>query len=470
MTPLENTIVAPATLPGTGAITVIRLAGPDAFALADKVFRSGAGSLSDAPGGVLRHGFAVSEDGSVLDEVVVSLFRAPHSYTGEDCVEFSCHASPYVASALVSRLCALGARCAEAGEFTRRAFLNGKMDLAQAESVADIIAAESSSQLRLAMNQLRGGYSKELKDLRESLLELTALLELELDFSEEEVEFASRSKLELLCSAAAIRCRSLADSFRIGNAVRTGIPVAIAGEPNSGKSTLLNTLLGDDRAIVTDIPGTTRDTLEETCVVDGLLFRFIDTAGIRESADKVETLGIERTFKKISQAQIVLYLVDLTLPLDAIRSSVGRVMRLVDFSCQKLVILANKADLVAANKDVNNINDIVLSFGLEGVDVPVIKLSAKSGEGFDNLRKELVSGLSERLSSSVLVTNARHASALSAAADSLEAVRRGLSLQISGDLLAEDLRDALRSLGTITGEVTTDEVLGTIFSRFCIGK
>ena len=297
---MNDTICAPATSVGAGAISVVRISGPEAMAAVDRVVRFRNGDAASAPGYSVKFG---SVEG--LDEVLVAIFRAPHSYTGEDSAEISCHASPYIVSTLLDRLTEAGCRLAEPGEFTQRAFLNGKMDLAQAEAVADVIASATSAQHRVAMNQLRGGYSAELRGLRKQLLELTALMELELDFSEEDVEFADRSRLRELLDTACSHCRQLADSFRLGNAIRNGVPVAIVGAPNSGKSTLLNALLRDDRAIVSDVPGTTRDTVEETCVIDGVLFRFIDTAGIRASSDEVERLGIERTFRKISEAEIV---------------------------------------------------------------------------------------------------------------------------------------------------------------------
>lgn len=306
----EDTICAPATIPGTGAISVIRLSGPDAHAIADKVVRCSKGSISQAKGYTMKFGTVVSGDGTVVDEVIASVFRAPHSYTGEDSVELSCHASSYIVSTVMDLLIAAGARAAEPGEFTQRAFLNGKMDLAQAEAVADVISSQSAAAHRIAFSQMKGGFSAELRDMRSELLELVSLMELELDFSEEEVEFADRSRLDSLLAGITAHASRLIDSFRLGNAIKNGVPVAIAGATNTGKSTLLNALLGEDRAIVSDVHGTTRDTIEETMNIDGVLFRFIDTAGLRETSEIVEKIGIERTFKKISEASIVLGMVE----------------------------------------------------------------------------------------------------------------------------------------------------------------
>ena len=460
-----HTICAPATSVGTGAISVVRLSGPDTMAVVDRVVRFRSGTAAQAPGYSLKFGTVEG-----LDEVLVSLFRAPHSYTGEDAAEISCHASPYIVSTLLDRLAEAGCRLAEPGEFTRRAFLNGKMDLAQAEAVADVISSSSEAQHRVAMNQLRGGYSAELRALRKQLLELTALLELELDFSEEDVEFADRSRLRALLDTACSHCRQLADSFRLGNAIRNGVPVAIVGAPNSGKSTLLNALLRDDRAIVSDVPGTTRDTVEETCVIDGVLFRFIDTAGIRASEDEVERLGIERTFRKISEAEIVLGVVDISTSEEQVTQDLKTIAERIDFKQQILLILANKSDKTGVNKIVTTLNFFVSSTKIELDKTSVIEISAKTGKGLENLRSALVSRANVAAASGTLVTNARHAAALREAAASLSAVSDGLDTGRPSDLLAEDLRAALASLGSITGEITTDEVLGEIFSRFCIGK
>ena len=466
MTNFSDTICAPATSVGTGAVSIIRLSGPGTLEVLDKlvVFRSGTAAGS--------RGYRVKY-GSVpgLDEVLVLLFRAPHSYTGEDAAEISFHASPYIAAQLLERLAGAGCRLAEPGEFTRRAFLNGKMDLAQAEAVADVIAASSEAQHRVAMNQLRGGYSAELRSIRSQLLELASLLELELDFSEEDVEFADRSRLRGLLDSATARCRRLADSFRLGNAIRNGFPVAIVGAPNSGKSTLLNALLRDDRAIVSDIPGTTRDTVEETCVIGGVLFRFIDTAGIREASDEVERLGIERSFRAMGQAQIVFGVVDLSASPAILEEETRRILGRMDPGSQKLVLLGNKCDIAGVNKNVNTINEIVSSSDYNDIDAIVLEISAKTGFGLEKLRSVLPELADPGASGGdTLVTNARHAAALRDAAAALAAVSDGMDQGLPSDLLAEDLRTAITHLGSITGQISTDEVLGEIFSKFCIGK
>ena len=643
----SDTVCAPATSVGTGAVSMVRVSGPDCLAIVDEVVRFRSGSASESRGYTLKYGEIPD-----VDEVVAGIYRAPHSYTGEDSVELCCHASAYIVGRILELLTEAGCRLAEAGEFTRRAFVNGKMDLAQAEAVADVIASGSEVQHRVAMNQLRGGYSEELGKIRAELLELTSLMELELDFSEEEVEFADRSRLAALLDDAISRCTALAGSFRVGNAIRNGVPVAIVGAPNSGKSTLLNALLHDERAIVSDVPGTTRDTVEETCVIGGVLFRFIDTAGIRETADKVERLGIERSFSKAAGAEVVLGVVDaadspapesdisgtgmssgskccrnassdikfhsdagsitnlsptesacndvvadelsdsndsapgfdggklgaagsdaekagltehptVDGPLTAGRpqgskesgstsenmaddstgdgrphgskesgstsenmaddssvfGQIRKLVEMVDLNKQKLVILMNKSDKVLensdaagfyaspeefsgatpegsskphcdgtdfyaynsvsargfsggteSNKNVTAINKFVKSLVSENDAPEVLWISAKRGFGLDKLRELLASAVGKASADGVLVTNARHAAALRDAAASLRAVQAGLASSLPSDLLAEDLREALRSLGSITGEISTDEVLGEIFAKFCIGK
>ena len=461
----SDTICAPATSVGSGAVAMIRVSGPDATTVVDRIVAFRHGTASAAPGYSIKFG---SIEG--LDDVLVAVFRAPHSYTGEDAAEISCHASPFIVSALLDRLTEAGCRLAEPGEFTQRAFINGKMDLAQAEAVADVISSVSSAQHRVAMNQLRGGYSAELRGLRGQLLELASLLELELDFSEEDVEFADRSRLRELLDSATSHCRQLADSFRAGNAIKNGVPVAIVGAPNSGKSTLLNALLRDDRAIVSDVPGTTRDTVEETCVIDGVLFRFIDTAGIRESSNEFERLGIERTFRKISEAEIVLGVIDATGSGEAVKDVVRQIAGKVDFQQQKLLVLANKMDHFNDNKNVITINEFVLSLDSHGFGIITLPISAKNGSGLDNLRSELSKAAGSASASGTLVTNARHAAALREAAIALRAASDGLDQGLPADLLSEDLRAALAALGTITGQITSDEILSEIFGKFCIGK
>ena len=503
MTNFSDTICAPATSVGTGAVSIIRISGPESLAAVDKVVRFRRGNACCSRGYVLKYGEIPG-----VDEVVAGIYRAPHSYTGEDSVELCCHASSYVVGRILELLTDAGCRLAEPGEFTRRAFVNGKMDLAQAEAVADMIASNSEAQHRVALNQLRGGYSAELGKIRAELLKLTTLVELELDFSEEDVEFADRGTLAELLDDAITRCTALADSFRVGNAIRNGVPVAIVGAPNSGKSTLLNALLHDERAIVSDVPGTTRDTVEETCVIGGVLFRFIDTAGIRETSDKVERLGIERSFNKVAEAEVVLGVVDAAgspdpgNPADdsSVFSQIRKLVGMVDLNKQKLVILMNKSDKISEdsdaasgssdesghaageglfgdetagiepyNKNVITINNFVKSLVPENVAPDILWISAKRGFGLDKLRERLASMVGKASADGVLVTNARHAAALRDAAASLRAVRSGLGT-LTTDLLAEDLREALASLGTITGEITTEEVLGEVFRGFCIGK
>ena len=558
----DDTICAPATVPGTGAITVIRLSGENALEIADKVIEckaasgisdkdsgtdSGVGSCADSghiassKGYTIRFGTVKDESGKLLDEVLVSIFRAPHSYTGENSVEISCHASKYIADRLMQLLVKAGARTAEPGEFTRRAFLNGKMDLAQAEAVADLIASQNAAAHRVAINQLKGGFSRELSKMRAQMLHIVSLMELELDFSEEDVTFADRHELDTLLKSTIRHISTLMESFRLGNVIKNGVPVVIIGATNAGKSTLLNALLGEDRAIVSDVHGTTRDTIEETMTIDGILFRFIDTAGIRETSETIEKIGIERTFKKIREATVVLAMLDITRPEEDLTRSVNDILMNVDTRHQKLIFLLNKCDLAggtsfgqsfagatqeatagagaedvdshaaketyvdkeisgnsrqmdefnAANNYVTIKNHIVSLiedhniklFGkyhpVEPVSkaasippISIIPISAKSGEGLDALKSALASTQSGLISNSdtVLITNTRHYEALSNARDSLVRVRSGLSDALPTDLLTQDLREALYHIGSIVGEISTDEVLGNIFRNFCIGK
>ena len=494
----EDTICAPATIPGTGAISVIRVSGPDALTIADKVVTCRKGSISEADGYTLKFGviyniidncnsndcYALSNKSikQIIDEVLVSVFRAPHSYTGENSVEISCHASSYIVSEIMSLLYAAGARAAEPGEFTQRAFLNGKMDLAQAEAVADVIASQNAAAHRIAFKQMKGGFSSELRGMRGELLELVSLMELELDFSEEEVEFADRTRLDSLLEQIIAHVGRLIDSFRLGNAIKNGVPVAIAGATNTGKSTLLNALLGEDRAIVSDIHGTTRDTVEETLNIDGILFRFIDTAGLRETTEVVEQIGIQRTFKKIGEASIVLGMIDLTRDFESTCETIRSIVDKVDFTCQKLIYLLNKTDISDVNKNVTIENYIVsyidnklvesnINYNDKG-EVKIIPISAKTGAGLSDLRSYLAFSQRDLLgdSDTTLVTNQRHAQALSDARTSLLRVREGLASGLPTDLAAQDIREAIYHLGSIVGEISTDEVLGNIFANFCIGK
>ena len=470
----EDTICAPATVPGTGAISVIRISGPEALAIADKVITCSKGTICDSKGYTMKFGTVKSASGDVLDEVVASIFRAPHSYTGENSVEISCHASSYIVSALMGLLYEAGARAAEPGEFTQRAFLNGKMDLAQAEAVADVISSQNAAAHRIAFKQMKGGFSSELRSMRSELLELVSLMELELDFSEEEVEFADRSRLDSLLVNITGHVSGLIDSFRLGNAIKNGVPVAIAGATNTGKSTLLNALLGEDRAIVSDIHGTTRDTIEETLNIDGILFRFIDTAGLRETTETVEKIGIERTFKKISEASIVLGMVDITRDPESTRDTIREILDKVDFSCQQLIILLNKTDIA----DTGNALDLInLELRLKNLESEVsgnhiLPISARTGSGINTLRSLLAATQRDILADSdtTLVTNQRHVQALTDARTSLLRVRDGLASGLPTDLAAQDIREAIYHIGSIVGEISTDEVLGNIFANFCIGK
>ena len=492
----EDTIYAPATVPGTGAISVIRVSGPEALAVADKVISCNRGPISEAEGYTIRFGTVSAPDGHIIDEVLVSIFRAPRSYTGENSVEISCHASSFIVSEIMSLLHAAGARAAEPGEFTQRAYLNGKMDLAQAEAVADVIASQNAAAHRVAFKQMKGGFSSELRQMRSELLELVSLMELELDFSEEEVEFADRTRLDSLLVAITDHVSRLIDSFRLGNAIKNGVPVAIVGATNTGKSTLLNALLGEDRAIVSDVHGTTRDTIEETLNIDGILFRFIDTAGLRETSEVVEQIGIKRTFKKISEASIVLGMVDLTRDIETTGQTVSDILDKVDFGSQKLMILLNKMDIWEVNKNVKIPNNIVSLVENKGLNANIINteeiivsssdalqdsgdnlinllpISAKTGSGIQALRSLLASTQRDLLADSdtTLVTNQRHVQALTDTRTSLLRVREGLASALPTDLAAQDIREAIYHLGSIVGEISTDEVLGNIFRNFCIGK
>ena len=592
-----GTICAPATIPGTGAISIIRVSGKEALAIADKVIDTKGVPIAETEGYRLRYGTVFEADGSVLDNVIVSVFRAPHSYTGENSVEISCHASRFIVNKILELLVNAGARIAAPGEFTRRAFVNGKMDLAQAEAVADVIASQSAASHRVAMNQLKGGFSSELKVLREKLLTMTSLLELELDFSEEDVEFASRKELGQLVDDSLTHIRRLTASFSRGNAIKNGVPVAIVGATNTGKSTLLNALLGEERAIVSDIAGTTRDTIEETLNIDGILFRFIDTAGIRETDETIEKIGIDRTFKKLGEATVVLGMTDLSRGEAAVIEDADFILSKVnemggvknvgaenggsetgrtplagtdgaslaetdgaslaetggaslvetdgtsltetdgaplagtdgaslaetggaslaetdrnsrsetggasqhghgDGQERKVIILVNKCDVagdfyrdddgtgygsgndldknmaeIGDNKNVNHDNNIVSLIENKYDNCKVIPISAKTGKGLSTLTKTLGEIGSEITGSTdeTLVTNVRHYEALVRAASALERVRAGLHIAtLPPDLIAQDLREALYHLGEIVGEITTDETLGNIFRKFCIGK
>jgi tRNA modification GTPase len=468
----DNTICAPATASG-GAMAVIRISGLHAIRCVDRIFK-GRTSLAEAQGYSMHFGSVIEADGSLLDEVVVSVFRAPRSYTGENAVEIACHGSEYIVSRILALLLQNGAKMAAPGEFTQRAFLHGKMDLSQAEAVADLIAAQTAAAHRIALKQLKGGFSRELAGMRSELLNLASLMELELDFSEEEVEFADRSQLRELVEKVLAHCEKLIESFRLGNSIKNGVPVVIAGNTNSGKSTLLNALLGENRAIVSDIAGTTRDTIEETCNLDGVLFRFIDTAGLRESEDTIEQIGVERAYEKIAAAQLILAVLDLTQPVEELLASASDIsVRMTEE--QQLVFLLNKADAVPV--PVSTEARRALSPLLASADRQVYTISAKDGIGLEDLRHALAATWHnlDTAAETSLVTNARHLEALQNAATALRRVQEGLGDSdarppIPTDLLAQDLREALYHLGSITGEVSTDEILGNIFKNFCIGK
>lgn len=458
----NDIICAPATVPGTGAISVIRVSGKGSLELADKVISLRKGSIAQSKGYTLHFGSIFASDGSLLDEVIVSVFRAPNSYTGEDGVEISCHSSKYIVSETIGLLCEKGCRMAGPGEFTQRAYLNGKMDLAQAEAVADVIAADSKAALRVAQSQLRGEYSAAFKELRDALVRLSALVELELDFSEEEVEFASREMIIGLAESAIAKMSRLRDSYRVGNALKNGVPVAIVGAPNVGKSTLLNALLGEDRAITSDIPGTTRDTVEESIVIEGVRYRFIDTAGIRETEQMIERLGIERSLAKIRDAAIVICLLDATKK-DESEQMLSKVESLIDSENQKIIVVANKSDLNGHVKE-----------ELSGLSEGEISISALRKEGLRELEKAIVKCGFADTDEHVIVTSARHYNALSSAVESLRAVVRAVREGISEELLAEDLRAAICDINSIfastSDAITPDEVLGEVFGKFCIGK
>lgn len=459
----QDTICAIATAQG-GAIGCIRVSGPEAIEITSCIFTPAATNreLGDSKPYTLTFG-RIYDGSEVIDEVLVSLFRAPHSYTGENCTEITCHGSAYILQKVLQLLIKNGCRMAAPGEYTQRAFLNGKMDLSQAEAVADLIASSSAATHRLAMSQMRGGFSKELATLRDQLLHFTSLIELELDFSDhEELEFADRSELCQLANNIEKVIARLVNSFNVGNAIKNGVPVAIIGETNAGKSTLLNVLLNEDKAIVSDIHGTTRDIIEDTVNIDGITFRFIDTAGIRETSDTIESLGIERTFQKLDQAEIVLWMIDATNAQAQITQLAGQLLP----RCERkqLILVYNKADLVdnIQNGIPDNFPDNVQS----------ITLSAKKREHIEELQRMLITSahLPTITQNDVIVTNVRHYEALNNALEAIHRVQEGLTNNISGDFISQDIRDCIFHLSDIAGEVTNDMVLQNIFQHFCIGK
>ncbi|MDT0607815.1 tRNA uridine-5-carboxymethylaminomethyl(34) synthesis GTPase MnmE [Croceitalea rosinachiae] len=453
----NDNIIALASPSGTGAIAVIRISGKDAISIVSKKFQSVRNKKLENQKTHTIHLGHIVDEGKIIDKVLVSIFKDPNSYTGENVAEISCHGSPYIQQQIVQLFLRNGCRSAKAGEFTLRAFLNGKMDLSQAEAVADLIASDSEAAHQIAMQQMRGGFSNEIAHLRQELLDFASLIELELDFSQEDVEFADRAQFKELLSKITELLKKLIDSFALGNVIKNGIPVAIVGEPNVGKSTLLNTLLNEERAIVSDIPGTTRDTVEDQISIGGINFRFIDTAGIRETHNKVEQIGIAKAFEKIEQARLVIYLIE------ASKDKKEDIKRLEqEYSDKKIVLIANKVDEANAENLLRLKNDF-----------PSIQLiSAKTGKGVEDLKQKLLklSNAGELGKNDTIVTNNRHYDALLKALESIQKVKESMEIELSSDLMTIDIREALFHLGEITGNVTTDDLLGNIFSNFCIGK
>ncbi|MFT3796436.1 tRNA uridine-5-carboxymethylaminomethyl(34) synthesis GTPase MnmE [Flavobacterium sp.] len=461
----QDAIVALATPSGSGAIAVIRISGTDAIGIGNSVFKSVKGKdLTKQKSHTLHLGH-ITDGILTLDEALVSVFKGPNSYTGEDTIEISCHGSTYIQQQIIQLLLRKGCRMAQPGEFTLRAFLNGKLDLSQAEAVADLIASDNEASHQIAMKQMRGGFSNEIAQLRQELLNFASLIELELDFAEEDVEFADRTQFHELLNRIEFVLKRLIDSFAVGNVIKNGIPVAIVGEPNVGKSTLLNALLNEERAIVSDIAGTTRDTIEDELVINGIGFRFIDTAGIRETEDVVESIGIRKTFEKMEMAQVVLYLINneqliINNELDAVKIEIEKIKN--QFPLKPLIVIGNKADKLSQSQ-------------IETVktEIPqILMISAKQNIGIENLKNQLISFVDTGAlrNNETIVTNSRHYDSLIKALEEIQKVQYGLQTNLSSDLMAIDIREALYHFGSITGEVTNDELLGNIFANFCIGK
>src|SRR5690554_1282179 len=458
----QDTIVALATPSGTGAVAIIRISGPEAIAIANGVFRSVKNKDLTKQKTHTIHLGHILDGNKTLDQVLVSIFKNPNSYTGEDVVEISCHGSTFIQQQIIQLLLRKGCRMAQAGEFTLRSFLNGKMDLSQAEAVADLINSDNEASHQIAMQQMRGGFSNEIAKLREELLNFASLIELELDFAEEDVEFADRTQFKDLLNRIEFVLKRLIDSFAVGNVIKNGIPVAIVGEPNVGKSTLLNALLNEERAIVSDIAGTTRDTIEDELVIDGIGFRFIDTAGIRETKDVVESIGIQKTFEKIDQAQLVLFLVENSRAKDieGLKREIEEIKN--KYPQKTLLVIMNKMDLLSEN-EISDLTSEILN---------LILISAKNKEGIDALKNQLMRLVNTGAlrNNETIVTNTRHYDSLLKALEEIQKVQYGLDMGISADLMAIDIRQALFYFGEITGQVTNDELLGNIFANFCIGK
>ncbi len=461
----QDTICAVSTAPGTGGIAVIRISGPEAISICNSIFvpRKAEKNLAARPAYSLTYGSIVRND-EPIDDVLVALFRAPHSFTGEDTVEVTCHGSTYIQQEILHLLIDKGCRSALPGEYTQRAFLNGKMDLSQAEAVADLIASTSAGMHKLALSQMRGEFSNQLANLRSQLLDFTSLIELELDFSEEDVEFADRSRLNQLAGEIEQLISRLADSFRVGNAIKNGIPVAIVGETNAGKSTLLNLLVGEERAIVSEIHGTTRDVIEDTITLSGITFRFIDTAGIRQTTDRIENLGIERTFQKLDQASILLWVIDLTTPSDQIEALSRTILPKAEG--KKIILVFNKTDLLSPQ-------ELAAKHRLLAT-IPADRLyiSAKQRANTAHLQRLLLeaASLPDLSASDTIITNARHYEALRHAHSAIRRVLDGLAHHLSGDFLSQDIRECMHYLGEITSQISNEEILGNIFGKFCIGK
>ena len=462
----EGTIIALSSPPGSGAISIIRLSGKDSISITDKFFESKSGKkLKDCNGYSISYGNFLSGK-EVLDEVVISIYKGPHSYTGEDVVEISCHGSNYIQQEIISSFTSSGVRLASPGEFTLRAYLNNKKDLSQAEAVSDLIASESKEAHRVAMHQMRGGYSNEIEELREKLIDFKSLIELELDFSEEDVEFADRKDLKDLLNTLESKLSGLIESFTYGNVIKEGVTVTIAGKPNAGKSSLLNALVNEDKAIVSDIPGTTRDAIEDVTVINGIKFRFIDTAGIRETSDKIESIGVERAKGKIGKSRVLIYLFDRS---DISENELINEVESYQRDDLNIFIVENKIDLLNNLKTdsyKDNINQLIKS-----KNIKFLQISALNQTNIEDLKNAISKDLNLSSENSIVITNSRHLEALKNSLNAIESVKKGLKDGVSGDLLSIDLNDAIINISIITGKIDIDQdILGSIFSKFCIGK